>query len=122
MYKIEFYEDKNGKSEIYEYIKKLNNNKSKENRIKLKKIKAYMEMLSIYGLNLSEPYIKKIDNEIWELRPLKDRILFASLHNNKFILLSVFTKKTQKTPKKEIEKAKKNLKDYKKEVSENEKI
>ena len=122
MYKIEFYEDKNGKSEIYEYIKKLNNNKSKENRIKLKKIKAYMEMLSIYGLNLSEPYIKKIDNEIWELRPLKDRILFASLHNNKFVLLSVFTKKTQKTPKKEIEKAKKNLKDYKKEVSENEKI
>lgn len=122
MYKIEFYEGKNGKSEIYEYIKKLNNNKSKENRIKLKKIKAYMEMLSIYGLNLSEPYIKKIDNEIWELRPLKDRILFASLHNNKFILLSVFTKKTQKTPKKEIEKAKKNLKDYKKEVSENEKI
>ena len=122
MYKIEFYEDKNGKSEIYEYIKKLNNNKSKENRIKLKKIKAYMEMLSIYGLNLSESYIKKIDNEIWELRPLKDRILFASLHNNKFILLSVFTKKTQKTPKKEIEKAKKNLKDYKKEVSENEKI
>lgn len=122
MYKIEFYEDKNGKSEIYEYIKKINNNKSKENRIKLKKIKAYMEMLSIYGLNLSEPYIKKIDNEIWELRPLKDRILFASLHNNKFILLSVFTKKTQKTPKKEIEKAKKNLKDYKKEVSENEKI
>lgn len=122
MYKIEFYEDKNGKSEIYEYIKKLNNNKSKENRIKLKKIKAYLEMLSIYGLNLSEPYIKKIDNEIWELRPLKDRILFASLHNNKFILLSVFMKKVQKTPKKEIEKAKKNLKDYKKEVSENEKI
>lgn len=122
MYKIEFYEDKNGKSEIYEYMKKLNNNKSKENRIKLKKIKAYLEMLSIYGLNLSEPYIKKIDNEIWELRPLKDRILFASLHNNKFILLSVFMKKTQKTPKKEIEKAKKNLKDYKKEVSENEKI
>lgn len=34
MYKIEFYEDKNGKSEIYKYIKKLNNNKSKENRIK----------------------------------------------------------------------------------------
>ena len=122
MYKIEFYEDKNGKSEIYEYMKKLNNNKSKENRIKLKKIKAYLEMLSIYGLNLSEPYIKKIDNEIWELRPLKDRILFASLHNNKFILLSVFMKKVQKTPKKEIEKAKKNLKDYKKEVSENEKI
>ena len=79
-------------------------------------------MLSKDGLSLSEPYIKKIDKEIWELRPLRDRILFASLYNNKFVLLSVFMKKTQKTPKKEIRKAKKFLEDYKKEVINNEKI
>ncbi len=114
MYEIKFYEDKNGRSEVYEYIKNLTNNKSKDNRIRLKKIKAY--------ISLSEPYIKKIDKEIWELRPLRDRILFASLYNNKFILLSIFMKKTQKTPKKEIRKAKKFLEDYKKEVVNNEKI
>ena len=78
-------------------------------------------MLSKDGLSLSEPYIKKIDKEIWELRPLGDIILFASLYN-KFILLSVFMKKTQKTPKREIRKAKKFLEDYKKEVINNEKI
>ena len=39
--------------------------------------------------------------------------LFAAFDNNKFILLSVFTKKTQKTPKREIEKAERLLKDYK---------
>ncbi len=122
MYEIKFYEDKNGRSEVYEYIKKLSNNKSKDNRIKFKKINAYIEMLSKDGLSLSEPYIKKIDKEIWELRPLRDRILFASLYNNKFILLSIFMKKTQKTPKKEIRKARKLLEDYKKEVSKNEKI
>lgn len=122
MYKIEIYVDKKGRSEVYEYIKNLSNNKSKDNRIKLKKIKAYIRMLSKDGLSLSEPYIKKIDKEIWELRPLRDRILFASLYNNKFVLLSVFMKKTQKTPKKEIRKAKKFLEDYKKEVINNEKI
>lgn len=78
-------------------------------------------MLSKDGLSLSEPYIKKIDKEIWELRPLGDIILFASLYN-KFILLSVFMKKTQKTPKREIRKAKKFLEDYKKEVINNQKI
>ena len=100
MYEIKFYEDKNGRSEVYEYI----------------------EMLSKNGLNLSEPFLKKIDKEIWELRPLRNRILFAILYNNKFILVRIFRKKTQKTPKREIEKAKKFLEDYKREVNKNEKI
>ena len=56
---------------------------------------------------------KKIENEIWELRPLRNRILFASVCYNKFILLNIFMKQTQKTPKGEIEKAKRLLKDYK---------
>ena len=73
----------------------------------------YIDLLSEYGLTLSEPYIKKIDKEIWELRPLRDRILFASWCGNKFVLLNVFMKKTQKTPQAEIDKAKRLLKDYK---------
>ena len=114
MFDIEIYEDKNGKSDIYEYIQRLNKSKSKENRQKLKKINMYIDLLSEYGLTLTEPYIKKLDKEIWELRPLRDRILFASRCNNKFVLLSVFMKQTQKTPRSEIEKAKRLLKDYKK--------
>lgn len=114
MYHIEFYEDKNGKSEIIEYIKILRSKKdNKDARIKLSKIVSYIDQLSDKGLQLGQPYIKHIDNEIWELRPLSDRILFASWCNNKFILLSIFRKQTQKTPKHEIEKAKKLLEDYK---------
>ena len=114
MYVIEFYEDKDGKSEVYEYIKDLKKKSNKQNKQKAKKIDLYIDLLSEYGLSLSEPYIKKIEDEIWELRPLRDRILFASWCNNKFILLSVFMKQTQKTPKREIEKAKRLLEDYKK--------
>ena len=113
MYDIEFYEDINGKSEVYEYIQQLRKNLNKENKQKLKKIDMYIDLLSEKGLKLTEPYIKKIDKEIWELRPLRDRILFASWCNNKFILLSVFMKQTQKTPKREIEKAIRLLEDYK---------
>ncbi|MBR3186480.1 MAG: type II toxin-antitoxin system RelE/ParE family toxin [Lachnospiraceae bacterium] len=44
------------------------------------------------------------NGEIWELRPLRNRILFAAWVNDSFVLLSHFMKKTQKTPKREIEK------------------
>ena len=114
MYDIEIYETKNGKSEVKEYIKSLQENNNKNNNIKFQKIISYIRMLKEKGLAMGVPYIKHIDNEIWELRPLRDRILFAYYINNKFILLSVFVKKTQKTPKKEIEKAKRYFEDYKK--------
>jgi len=114
LYEIEFYKDENGKNEIKEYLKFLKDSNSKDNNIKYNKIKMYIELLSQYGLKLGEPYIKKIDKEIWELRPIRDRILFASMYNNKFILLSYFMKQTQKTPRKEIKKAKNLLENYKK--------
>ena len=76
------------------------------------KITAYLDLLSEKGLSLGEPYIKHLEDNIWELRPLRDRILFAYLDNNNFILLNYFMKKTQKTPLKEIESAKRNLEKY----------
>ncbi len=78
MYNIEIYEDKNGNSEVKEYLQKLGSNNNKNNRIKLNKINLYINMLSEYGLSLGEPYIKHINGEIWELRPIRNRILFAS--------------------------------------------
>lgn len=122
MYNIEIYESENGTSEIKDYINKLQKYKNKDNKIKLNKIVAYIRMLKEKGLNLGEPYIKHIEGEIWELRPIRDRILFAYYRNNNFILLTIFMKQTQKTPKKEIEKAKKYLIDYINRSGENEKI
>lgn len=112
MYIIEIYEDQNGKNEIEIYLKKLRVSNSKDDRIKSNKIRMYIRLLAEYGLALNEPYIKRLNDKIWELRPIKDRILFASIYKNKFILLSIFVKETKKTPKKEIEKAERLLKDY----------
>lgn len=100
------------KSQVEEYLQKLSKKKDKDSRIKLNKIIAYIDMLKCKGINMGEPYIKHIEEDIWKLRPLRDRILFAYWDNNNFILLNVFMKKTNKTSKREIEEAKRNLKDF----------
>lgn len=114
MYQIEFYEDKNGKSDIIDFIKDLNvkANTNKESRINFNKIVAYLDILEEMGTRVGAPVTKHLDGEIWELRPLKNRLLYAYYKNNKFIILHHFVKKTQKTPKREIEQAKRNLQDY----------
>ena len=56
---------------------------------------------------------RNMQREIWELRPINDRILFAGWVDGAFVLLHSFVKKSQKTPKREIEKAKRELADFK---------
>lgn len=65
------------------------------------------------GKELSLPYIKHIEGDIWELRPLKDRIFFVAWYNGSYVLLHQFRKETQKTPTREIEKAKREYEDLK---------
>ena len=86
---------------------------SKDSRIKLNKIVDYIKMLAEYGQLLPHERTKHLDGEIWELRPLSDRILFAAWVNGSFVLLHQFVKKTQKTPKREIEQAKREFADFK---------
>lgn len=113
MHKIVFYVDKAGKSQLLDYINELGASNSKDSRIKLTKIREYVKALSINGTYLPKKYVKHIDGDIWELRPLSDRILFAGWVDGAFILLHSFVKKTQKTPKREIARAKKELEDFK---------
>lgn len=113
MHNIIFYVDRQGKSELLEYIAELEANNSKDSRIKLTKIREYVKALSINGTYLPETYAKHLDGEIWELRPISDRILFAGWIDGAFVLLHSFVKKTQKTPKREIDKAKRELADFK---------
>lgn len=112
MYRIYYYEDENGRSEVADYFRELAAKNDKDSRIKLRKIRAYISALSEHGLSLGEPYIKHLDGDIWELRPLRDRVLFASWNGDGFVLLGQFMKKTQKTPPGEIRMAKRRLNDY----------
>lgn len=113
MHDIHFYRDRNGKEPVADYLRELSKSGSKDSRIKLRKIQDYINILSQYGTTAGEPYMKHLDGEIWELRPLRDRILFVGWTDGGFVLLHTFMKKTQKTPAREIEQAKRELKDLK---------
>ena len=112
MYNINFYKDKKGNEPVKDYIISLKLKNTKDSLIKLHKIQDYIKILERNGTRIGMPYVRYLEGDIWELRPLKDRILFFGYDGNKIILLSHFKKMTQKTPKREIEKAKKLMKDY----------
>lgn len=111
---IYFYKDKQGNQPVLDYMRELARHDNKDSRIKLNKLNDYIELLSQHGTRAGQPYIKHLDAEIWELRPLRDRILFVAWLDGSFVLLHHFVKKTQKTPRREIEKAKRELQDLKK--------
>ena len=114
MYEVKFYRDKNGKSEIVEYLDdlKAKGASSKNERVNRDKILAYIGALEQYGTRVGKPIVKHIDGNLWELRPLANRIFFFYWKDNKFVLLHHFVKKSQKTPSREIDLARAKLKDF----------
>lgn len=112
MYNINFYRDKKGNEPVREYIISLKAKNTKDSLIKLQKIQDYLNILRENGTRAGMPFVRHLGGDIWELRPLKDRILFFGYDGNNIILLSHFKKMTQKTPQSEIKKANKLMKDY----------
>ena len=78
----------------------------------LKKIYYQIERLENEGVSIGEPIIKKIDGQIWELRPIPNRIFFGVFRVNQIVLLHHYRKKTNRTPKREIEQAKSEYKNW----------
>ena len=122
MFEIIFYEDEHGYSDVKEFISYLHKKSatSKDARINFNKLVAYLDILEEMGTRVGKPVTKHLDGDIWELRPLSNRILYAYYKDNTFLLLHHFKKQSQKTPPREIEKAKKELKDYMRRYNTNE--
>lgn len=106
---IELYSTKAGEEVVADYLNSL---PSKD----LAKVMRDIELLGEYGTALHEPQTKHIDGAIWELRTKFStniyRIFYFIRQNNKIVLLHGFTKKTQRTPQREIDLAKKRMDDY----------
>ena len=74
-----------------------------------------VKLVQAVGLDrVHEPYIKHIEDRIWEMR-LRGRdgiarALYVTASGRRVIILRVFAKKTQKTPRREIELARKRAK------------
>lgn len=68
------------------------------------RIFRYIDLIINKGFDLTPPYAKKIQNNIWELRITEKsqiRILYT-YSNNVFYLLHAFKKKKDKIPLKEL--------------------
>lgn len=113
-YNIIFYEKQNGESEIWNFLEELRikSATNKDARIQYNQALLCIELLKNNGTRLPSNISKHIDKDIWELRPGKNRIFYFYCDNNSFVLLHSFRKRSNKTPRREIIKAKSNRNDY----------
>lgn len=113
-FEVTFYESSNGESPVWNFLEglRLKMESSKDARIQFKQVNMYIELLAQNGTNLNENITKHLEEDIWELRPGNNRVFYFCVQNNTFVLLHQFRKKSQKTPRREIDKAKRERDDY----------
>jgi phage-related protein len=77
---------------------------------------AYIDLLGVMGFTLHASHIKKLDGDIWELRPefggTEYRIFFGR-HGETFVLLHGITKKRQKAARADIMLAQRRFNEWK---------
>jgi len=108
-FEIEFYETKDGKQPVKEFLLSLD--------VKMRaKMLSMISLLQDNGYELREPYSKHLSDGIFELRAKVGsditRVLYFFYVERHIILTNGFIKKTQKTPPKEVDRAKKYRTDY----------
>lgn len=100
---VECYKDKSGREPVLEYIAEGND----EQRIAI--LINVIQMLMVYGKDIRDTEMEKgLTDSIRELRKDRHRILYGQI-GTRFILLSAYMKRTQKTPLEEIELAERRL-------------
>lgn len=108
-FEVILYSQEDGYTPVMEFIQ------SQEPKMRAK-ILSELELLEEYGNELEGRYTKHLDDGIFELRTKFasniTRILFFFYIKKRIILTNGFVKKTQKTPSREIEMAKKYRKKY----------
>lgn len=75
------------------------------------------DMLQEHGPhNVGMPHVKHLDGNLWEMRMKSKsgiaRAIYFTVVGRRIIVCSAFVKKTQKTPKREIDKAKNRMKGF----------
>lgn len=118
IFELDFYMKENGSVPVQEFLYSLSP------KLRAKAFRD-IELLHEIGNELKEPYVKPLkgkDNKgLYELR-IKfasdiARIFYFTCHNNKYILLHGFIKKSIVTPSREIDKARIYMADYKRRLS-----
>ena len=106
---VEFYSDSDGDSPVLDWYGSL------DDKTKAKLIWIF-QLLETNGIEVGMPYIKPLGDKLYEVRAEVNRNAFRVIYflytGRRFVLLHGFQKKTQKTPEKELERARKYLEDF----------
>lgn len=111
MYQIVFYSAPSGESPVIKFLEKLRSLPGKDSRIQYDQAVHHIRLLQTYRTHIGFPFVKHLTDGIWELRPVCNRILFFQ-EGEVFILLHAFRKKSRKTPRGEVERAKAERADW----------
>lgn len=108
-YTVEYYELEDGTRPAEDFILSLD--------LKMRaKIFAALELLELKGPGLREPFSKSLEDGIFEVRAKQgsdiSRVLYFFVVGRKVILTNGFVKKPQKTPPRELDRAKRYRADY----------
>ena len=80
------------------------------------KFARIVQLIEGHGLErVREPYIKHLEGKLWEMR-MKGRdtiarAIYVTATGKRIVVVRVFTKKSQKTPRREIETARERAKE-----------
>ena len=106
---VVFYEKADGTVPVQEFLRSI------DAKMRAKVAKA-IDMLKANGYELREPYSKPLGDGIFELRVQVatniTRVLYFFIVNGKAVLTHGFVKKTDKTPRAEIRRARRYREDY----------
>ncbi len=80
------------------------------------KYEQIIERLEQYGPGIQRmPHMRQLEGELWEIRAIAGngsaRVFYCMVRDDTFLMLHSFLKKTDKTPAKELDKAKRRMKE-----------
>ncbi|MBL6990568.1 MAG: type II toxin-antitoxin system RelE/ParE family toxin [Bacteriovoracaceae bacterium] len=105
---IEFYETSSGRSPVTDFI-------DKQPKRDQAVILAVLNDISEEGYGAKGCQFRQLEGKLWEIKIKSPsggyRLLYVTLERNLLFVLHSFKKKTQKTPKRELDIARKRLKE-----------
>jgi phage-related protein len=106
---IVFYTDERGNEPVREFLRSLDLRAQA-------RFTWSIEQLRLRNVQAREPLVRHIEGRIWELRRESTtniyRLFYAFLSSRRILFLHGFRKKSQRTPRREIEMASRRLADF----------
>ncbi len=106
---IVFYADANGNSPPKDFYESLD-------KATYARFLRSIEQLRVRNVSAREPLVKHIEGKLWELRQTSNdniyRLMYFFFTGRKIVFVHGFQKKTQKTPRGEIEIAQRRMADF----------